>query len=47
MWFAAWLFAGVIIGFFIAGLCNIAAKTEGNCLTSCSDSLERKIENIA
>jgi len=47
MWFAAWFFAGVFFGFFIAGLCSIAAKTEGRCIESCSDPLEREIKNIA
>ncbi len=46
MWFLAWLFAGVILGFFLAGLCNIAAKTEERNSERCSN-LERKIESAA
>jgi hypothetical protein len=46
MWFLAGLFAGVILGFLLAGLCNIAAHTDDGCIARCSD-LERKIEEVA
>ena len=44
MWFLAWLFADVILGFFLACLCNIAAKTEERSIEGCSD-FEREIRN--
>jgi hypothetical protein len=47
MWFLAWLCAGVILGFFLAGLCNIASKGDEGYLESCADSLEGKIETVA
>jgi hypothetical protein len=46
MWFFAGLFVGGILGFFLAGLCNIAAKTEVKDIERCSD-LERKIKKVA
>jgi hypothetical protein len=47
MWFLAGLFAGVVLGFIIAGLCNIATNREERYIERCSDYLEREIENIA
>jgi len=46
MWFLAWLSAGVIVGFFLAGLCNMSAKADERYLESSSD-LERISENVA
>jgi hypothetical protein len=46
MWFLAWLSGGVIVGFLLAGLCNISAKCDETYLESSSD-LERRIENVA
>jgi hypothetical protein len=43
MWFLVWLFAGVILGFFLASLCNIAAKTAERDI-DCSD-FKREIKN--
>ena len=46
MWFLAGLIAGFVLGFFTAGLCNIAAKTEETCIERRSD-VEKKIEKVA
>jgi hypothetical protein len=46
MWFLACLSAGVILGFFLAGLCNMSAKSDERYLVSCSD-LAKKLENAA
>ncbi len=46
MWFLAWLSIGVIVGFFLAGLCNISAKGDERYIGSSSD-LERRMENVA
>jgi len=45
MWFLAWLSAGVIVGIFLASLCNISAKGDERYIESSSD-LERRIENV-
>jgi hypothetical protein len=45
MWFLTGLFAGVVLGFFVAGLCNIAAKKEARCIEHCSDYLKREIDS--
>jgi len=37
MWFLAWFFSGVILGFFLASLCIIAARTEEKNIERCSD----------
>ncbi|MGA2402505.1 MAG: hypothetical protein ABSG91_12505 [Syntrophobacteraceae bacterium] len=44
MLFLAGLFAGVILGFFVAGLCSITAKREKLHIERCPASLQRKIE---
>ncbi len=46
MWFLAGLIAGFVLGFFTAGLCNIAAKTEETSIERRSD-VEKKIEKVA
>ena len=46
MWFLAWLSAGVIVGFFLAGLCNISARCDERYLERCPD-LAKRIENAA
>lgn len=46
MWFLAWFFSGVILGFFLACLCKVAAKPEERSIERCSD-LEKKIEHAA
>ena len=47
MWFQAGLFTGVVLGFFIAALCNIAAKTDERYFERCSDSSEVEIKDVA
>ena len=47
MLFPAGVFAGVIIGFLISGLCNAAAKREDMCIEPRSVSLEMKLEEVA
>jgi hypothetical protein len=46
MWFLVWFSAGVIVGFFLAGLCNISAKGDDRYIEGSSD-LERRIESVA
>jgi hypothetical protein len=46
MWFLAGLFTGVVLGFFLAGLCNIAAITDERYFKRC-DSLEVGIKDVA
>jgi hypothetical protein len=47
MLFLSGLFVGVIVGFLIAGLCNIAAEREEMYNERRSASLETKIEEVA
>jgi hypothetical protein len=46
MCFLVWLSAGVIIGFFLAGLCSISAKGDDRYIEGSSD-LGRRVENVA
>jgi hypothetical protein len=46
MWFLAWLSAGVVIGFLLAGLCNISARCDEQYLERYPD-LAKRIRNAA
>ncbi len=47
MLFLAGLFAGVVLGFFIAGLCHIAAKKEEGHIEHISPPLANNIGKVA